>query len=338
MEHYVTLFDLRYAPQGIALHRSLLRHAGEHRLWIVCMDDAVESLLTRLALPNVSLIHLGGIETASLLAAKAERSRQEYCWTITPSTFDAVFDRDATVRRVTYVDADLWLRADPGPTFAEFEASGAAVQITEHAFSPEHDLSHRSGKYCVQFLTMVREDSTPVRTWWMDRCAEWCFNRHEDGKFGDQKYLDDWPSRFGHLVHVARDRSWFQAPWNARRFPYSEAIAFHFHGLQTMPGRRVRIASEGWNLPEPHVEHVYQPYLEDLAHAMSLLAAHGVEAEVIQEHAPWQAQRRLLRPLLGQLHRWVIGSVLRVFDRRVLRAPSYLAELPEIRRSATEDE
>jgi hypothetical protein len=34
MEHYVTLFDSLFLPQGLALHMSMERHAGVYTLWI----------------------------------------------------------------------------------------------------------------------------------------------------------------------------------------------------------------------------------------------------------------------------------------------------------------
>src|SRR3546814_15041181 len=107
--------------------------------------------------------------------------------------------------------------------------------MTDHGHSPEYDQSATSGQYCVQFMTFNRHGGEHIRHWWESRCIEWCFARFEDGKFGDQKYLDDWPERFGNDVHVLGHEAWTQAPWNATRFPYSQSILFHFHGLRLGP-------------------------------------------------------------------------------------------------------
>jgi hypothetical protein len=272
MEHYVTLFDIGFAPQGIALHRSLQRHAGTHTLWVVCMDQAVEELLGKLDLPDVRTIAVADAESDELLRVRSERSRAEYCWTLTPFTFDLVLERAPDAHRVTYVDADVWLRDDPHQIFTDFERSGAAVQITEHAYAPEHDQTATSGRYCVQFLTMDRDRSIPVRKWWQERCVEWCFARVEDGKFGDQKYLDDWPERFGNLVHVAAPKSRFQGPWNATRYPYSEASTYHFHGMRLVGQNSVFPVSPGYSIPRPHWSNVYRPYFDDLGAAVELFA------------------------------------------------------------------
>ncbi len=271
MEHYVTLFDIAFAPQGIALHRSLQRHAGEHTLWVLCMDEAVEDLIRKMELPDVRTIGVADAESDELKRVRTGRSRAEYCWTLTPFTFDLVFDRVLDAKRVTYIDADVWLRDNPQRIFTDFDRIGAAVQITEHAYAPEHDQTATSGRYCVQFLTMDRDRSVPIRRWWQERCVEWCFARAENGKFGDQKYLDDWPERFSDLVHVAMPKSRFQGPWNATRYPYSEAVSYHFHGMRLVNPDSVFPVSLDYPIPRPHWRYVYEPYLEDLGNSVALI-------------------------------------------------------------------
>ncbi len=322
MEHYVTLFDAGFAPQGIALHQSLQRHAGEHTLWVLCIDKEVHNLLRDLKLPDVRMIRLANIETEELLRVRAGRTRAEYCWTLTPFTHDLVLERAPDAARVTYVDADVWLRDDPSPIFADFERSGAAVQITEHAYAPDHDQTATSGRYCVQFLTMDRDRSVAVRNWWQERCLEWCYARVEDGKFGDQKYLDDWPQRFGDLVHVATPTSRFQGPWNATRFPYSEALTYHFHGLRLVGPDSVLSVSSGYRIPKPHWRYVYEPYLHDLAAAIDQIAAVTGTAPVAQRDARKLLKKRRLDSILRGVVRRAFGNSLQP------SAPVRIVELP----------
>ena len=288
MEHYVTLFDSLFLPQGLALHASLQRHGGAHRLWVLCVDEQTHEVLTKLDLPNVALIRLANVETAELLAVKPGRNKGEYCWTLTPFAPRFVFEADPTVGRVTYVDADLWLLKSPAPIFREFEASGAAVLITDHAYAPEFDQSAESGQYCVQFMTFVRDHSEPVRKWWEERCIEWCFGRAEGGKFGDQKYLDDWPERFGNVVHVLQAQDLALAPWNATRFPISRAVFFHFHGLRLLPRRWVDL-SPGYPLPPPVVRHVYEPYIAKLRDTARKLEVVGFTIRPQTDRLGWAA-------------------------------------------------
>ena len=117
MEHFVTLFDLLFLPQGLALHRSMERHAGNYTLWILCMDDEVHGILSLMKLPNVKLLQLSLVETKELERVKLERTVVEYCWTVTPFAPKFIFDSDISVKRVTYLDADLWFRKSPAPIF-----------------------------------------------------------------------------------------------------------------------------------------------------------------------------------------------------------------------------
>lgn len=279
MEHYITLFDSLFLPQGLALHMSMERHAGAYTLWILCMDEKAHDVLKKLSLPNVRLLRVGELETEELKRVKPGRSKGEYCWTLTPFTPRFVFEADASVSRVTYIDADIWFRKSPAALFAELEHSGKQVLITDHAYAPEHDQSATSGQYCVQFMTFTRNGGEAVRKWWEERCVEWCFNRTEDGKFGDQKYLDDWPERFPDQVHVLHDYELAMAPWNAERFPYGRAVIWHFHGLRLIVKDQSLQASVGpYHLPQVVWSYIYKPYLADLRRAIDLIRSCGETA------------------------------------------------------------
>jgi hypothetical protein len=108
-----------------------------------------------------------------------------------------------------------------------------------------------------------------VRKWWEDRCIEWCFARLEDGKFGDQKYLDDWPDRFKNEVHVLENKELLLAPWNATRFPYGNSVAWHFHGLKIVSPKKVFLGS--YPLPNVLIRNVYHPYLMDMRSSINTL-------------------------------------------------------------------
>ena len=274
MEHYVTLFDSLFLPQGLALHRSLQRHAGVHCLWILCVDDDAYQVLAAMALPDIRLLRLQDVETPELLAVKSTRSRGEYCWTLTPFAPRFVFEADPQVSRVTYLDADLWFRSSPADVFRVLDRSGKGVLITDHLPAPEHDHSADNGRFCVQFLTFVRGRGDRVRAWWEARCIEWCFARFEDGRFGDQKYLDVWPELFGDEVHVLSSELPVLGPWNASRFPYSSAFAVHFHGLRLLDDGDVLIA-DNYDIPELTFRKVYRPYFVELSVVLGALARAG---------------------------------------------------------------
>src|SRR5215831_11122214 len=112
MHHYVTIYDSNFLPQGLALYESLARHASPFTLWVLCMDDKAKRILERLSKPGIELISLSEIETAELLEIKQQRSLVEYCWTLTPMAPKLVFDRDLSVERVTYLDADMFFLKD----------------------------------------------------------------------------------------------------------------------------------------------------------------------------------------------------------------------------------
>lgn len=240
---FCTYFDVNYLVRGLVLYRSLSRVCESFRLHVFCMDDETSAFLATLDLPNVEIVPLAVLEAhdRELAAVKPTRDQIEYCWTATPCICLYVLEQHPDISEVTYLDADLMFFADPGELWEEMGL--ASVLLTPHRYAPQHGhLESANGVYNVQFMTFKRtpEGLTALR-WWRDRCIEWCYRRHEDGKFGDQKYLDDWPERFDG-VHVLEHPGGGLAPWNASRYALTaEAtgiavdgrplVFHHFHGL-----------------------------------------------------------------------------------------------------------
>lgn len=281
VEHFVTLFDSNFLPMGLALHDSLMTRGQPFHLWILCMDRLVEEQLKGISPPHVTLMPLGDVETRDLLAVKPGRDRAEYCWTLTPFTFQMVFDRGREIERVTYLDADLYFFGNPRILLKELDASGKHVLITEHAYAPEYGRAQAvNGRFCVQFLTFRRTpEAGKVMRWWQERCLEWCFNRNEDGKFGDQKYLDAWPELFADEVTIVQQTDRTLAPWNVN---YVEnklrgrlaPVFYHFHGIRITGPDRIqlyrfyKIGKQGLLL--------YDLYFEALLKSFSTLKGSGI--------------------------------------------------------------
>ena len=213
-------------------------------------------------LNKIKLIKLSEFENNNLKRVKKQRSIGEYCWTLTPFSFKFVFDLIPDLERLTYVDADLYFLKNPRPIFEEFENSGKNVLITEHAFDAEYDQSFETGKYCVQFIIFKRFNTDYILKWWQEKCLEECSADQSNGLFGDQKYLDLWPNLFINDVHILEKKFFFLAPWNCFRFPYSEAIAFHFHNLRIISYDLVELGS--YPIPKTVINNVYRPYLSIL--------------------------------------------------------------------------
>lgn len=220
--YYCTYFDRNYLVKAIALIESLNKHEkNEFQLFVVCLDEITRLILEKINLPNVITIPLHEIEQgdASLIATKQDRSLAEYYWTMTPTIILRILERNPEITVLTYLDADLLLFSSPDPIFEELGYN--AVLIHEHRFSPSLAYLEVNGKYNVGLLSFRRNaNGLKALNWWRERCIEWCYLRLEDGKMGDQLYLNDWPTRFKDVV-VLQNIGAGLAPWNHEQYDYS---------------------------------------------------------------------------------------------------------------------
>ena len=232
-ENFITIFNYDYLPQGLTMYYSLKKNLPKSTLWIVCMDKKLEIDLQNRNLPDLKIISHNKIENLSLRRVKKKRKLHEYCWTLTPFIPSYIFKNFKNIKSITYLDADIFFYKSPQPIINEFINSKKSILITEHGFHPKFDLSHIVGKFCVQYMIFKNNlKCKMILNWWQKKCIEWCHDFPEDGKLGDQKYLDEWPKIFKKYIHIAKNKKYFQGPWTFNRFKTKDMIIYHFHGLK----------------------------------------------------------------------------------------------------------
>jgi hypothetical protein len=277
---FCTLFDSNYLIKAVAMYRSLERTCPSFHLTAFCFDELAEQMLPELGLEHLSVVPLRELEAhdAALLSVKEDRTPVEYCWTSTPALSLFMLERRPELEEITYLDADMLFFSDPEALFEEM--GDDSVLITPHRFSPEYADHAKNGIYNVQFMTFRSDERglTALR-WWHDRCIEWCYYRLEDGKLGDQKYLDDWPERF-EGVHVLQHKGGGLAPWNASQYEVAERdgrifvddqplVFFHYHRVQLRSRGRHDWHPPGYHVPRRTRRLVYRPYLAALERSLA---------------------------------------------------------------------
>jgi hypothetical protein len=205
---YCTLFDSNYLARGLTLYRSLERCDDDFLLRAVCMDDVSRRLLERLSLPRMSILHINEVERADpgLSAVRATRAPWEYCWTATAAVCGFVLNREPGIEVLTYLDADMSFSSSPGPLFTELSTDSIMLVPNQN--------DDATGIYNVGWVSFRNdENGRAALEWWRERCLEWCFDRVEPDRYGDQKYLDDWAERFPG-VKVCGNAATGLGPWN----------------------------------------------------------------------------------------------------------------------------
>ncbi|MEW5819371.1 MAG: glycosyl transferase [Cyanobacteriota bacterium] len=277
MLNFCTLFDSNFLYIGLAMYESLLKNCKSFHLYIFAFDDKCFETLNKLNLSCVTVISMKDFESEELLNVKSSRTVVEYFWTCTSSTILYVLEK-YNVDHCTYLDADTYFFADPKVLVEEME--NKSVLITEHRYTPKYDASKTSGTFCVQFVTFKKNlEGLKVLRHWKDCCINWCYNRIEDGKFGDQKYLDNWPDQFS-CIHILKNIGGGVAPWNIQQYEFFEnkdylagkeiqtgkefkVIFYHFHDVKCNFEKGL-YQIIFYKINNQHNELIYDPYFEHL--------------------------------------------------------------------------
>lgn len=286
---FCTLFDSNYLTRGLTMYESLKACCKNFHLYIFSFDDRSFDLLKKMQLDSATIIPLAEFEDEDLLRVKPTRTRAEYCWTSTSSTILYCIEK-FNLPHCTYLDADLYFYQDPGILIREMGDN--SILITEHRYSPQYEKSAKAGKYCVQFITFKQDKfGMQALRWWRERCLEWCYARLEDGKFGDQKYLDDWPTRF-EKVWVLQHPGGGLAPWNIQQYHVKlkdgkllcqdlkthkifEPVFYHFHYLRYYTNHTIELGRR--KLSDEVLNLIYTPYICKLDNTKRKLMGYNID-------------------------------------------------------------
>jgi hypothetical protein len=269
---YCTYFDHNYLSRALLMIESLRRFEPKAPIYVLTLSDLCEAILRELALPNVEIVPLAALEAAypELLSLKSTRRLIEYYFTLSPFLPHYLFAR-TTADRITYIDGDLYFFASPRPVLDSL--GEASVAITPHRFSFEYRNHVQYGLFNVAWITYRRcaEGLDCLNAYKAD-CTAWCYDRLEDGRFGDQKYLDAWPDRYSHLK-IIEHKGFNLAIWNVGNYIIriknnivmiddDPLVFYHFASTQLLPDGEVKalVLPRGGRSQAVLVNSVIRPY------------------------------------------------------------------------------
>lgn len=279
--NFCTVAGQDYVIKVITLYRSLARNTSNFCLWICCLDAFTYRTLASLNLKNTIIFMVGELEDESLRKVKKERRVDEYCWTLKAPLIEYLL-KSRNLPSIVYCDSDLYFFSDPKPIFNEWGESSVYL-------CPQRDLKwveEKYGHYQAGLIGFNNDKSAlECLRWWKEKCLDWCYAVPEEGKFGDQMYLDYLPTLCPDIKiseHLGIDA----APWNCiynnnyniekmnnQLFIETDPlIAFHFACLDIFKEDEFdlwtldRLDIKGLRLKE-----IYIPYLEEIQVTLDLL-------------------------------------------------------------------
>ncbi|MFA5000611.1 MAG: glycosyltransferase [Candidatus Paceibacterota bacterium] len=269
MCNFCTLFDKNYLYRGLALYFSLKQHCPNFTLWILCLEEETYDLLSKMDLPKIKLIKMSEFEDERLLRVRPSRNPAEYAWTCTANLCHFMLKKEE-VESITYLDADLYFFDNPEPIFVEI--GNNSIGIIEHRFpKKQQEFTQKVGRFNVGFVYFKNDKvGQEAVKWWANKVIDWCFDRLENGLYGDQLYLNDWPERFPNLSVIQHPGAGL-APWNIRTSIPPKVIFYHFHAFKLLNQDKF-VEAKGYFIPATKRKTFYRPYIEAIRKSITCVA------------------------------------------------------------------
>lgn len=301
---------------------SLHKNCPNLLVFVLCMDEATQDLLSQIKLPYVRLISLREIETDELLAVKKDRGVAEYCWTLSPCLPWYLMQTFSDIDFITYLDADLQFYSSVQPLFDEI--ANSSIAIIEHRFTKRLMSNLVNGRFCVEWVSFRRDEEGMVcLSRWREQCIEWCYYRLEDGRMGDQKYLDEWPALYK-SCHILQHIGAGVAPWNYAQYIFGKGAAqeltvnnlplifYHFHQFQLLKDGKFDRLSSFYTSEAREPELIYLEYENALRGKLAMIRQLSPEFDSGLREPASISLRRLIQRYLPSKVKNALRLVIRL--------------------------
>lgn len=274
MLHFVTNSNSTYIIKAACLIQSFLDHQKEGRLWFCAMDQEAENTIRKLNFPNVTVFSARDLENTELLSVKLTRSEKEYSQTCKPAALEHVLNAVNTDDWVLWIDADMMFLSD---ITAALPTKNASVLITPHHYSAQFKKFEDSVGYINTGFVGFRKDlqGKAALEWWKKSCLDWCGLTPEKNRYTDQKYADEFRTRFDRVVEI-KHLGINTAPWNSFDKKISQhnntvfiendpILLFHYQGFRQITASIFDIyADETIRVPSTLRSLIYAPYAKEM--------------------------------------------------------------------------
>ena len=275
--NFCTHFDKNYIPYGLTLLDSLKNTKVDFILHITCMDNYTFDYLSNMKLSNVKLYKIQDLESnfEGLNTAKKNRNKVEYFFTCSPAICKNVLIKNPNISSITYLDSDLYFFSSPKVIFDEIK--DCSVAIVEHRFHWITKRQIKYGRFNVGWVTFRNDkEGNSCLDLWLKECINWCYQKVEKNRYGDQKYLDRWPKLFKNLK-IIENVGANAAIWNVKNYKWNikenkillnntPLVFYHFANIYQIDENKFNTNLSRVLKPLKGVlrENVYKVYLKNL--------------------------------------------------------------------------
>ena len=173
------------------------------------------------------------------------------------------------VGQVVIIDGDILFFNDVALVYKDIGKK--SIAIAPHRFPKEmKNRVKQTGIFNAGVIYLKRDKiGLKALNRWKKQCIKWCYWRLEDGKLGDQMYLNEWPTLYKNL-HQFKHKGINLAPWNVNEYKLTKQndeiiidnqplIFYHFHQFKIFTDFSFQ-ESFGYQITQKAKDIIYKPY------------------------------------------------------------------------------